>query len=218
MLYLDQPTQVGFSYDTATNGTRVVWEEDGVHWETIPTNFTETGIPETNLTYHYGTFASQDLSKTANTTAFAAHALWHFAQAWFFEFPYYKPNDNRISLWGESYGGHYGPGIFRLFQEQNEKITNGSSPEKNAQYIHLDTLGIVNGLIDVVIAYEAWISFPFNNVSGLHLHEFDREVNANIGNRHTASKCSTSLYTRDLCTTGLAQVAVRKPSSRARRP
>lgn len=171
MLYIDQPTQVGFSYDTATNGT-MVWTKDELGGEenfvVTPANFTD--LPETNLTHRIGTFGSQDVSKTANTTTFAAHALWHFAQAWFFEFPHYKPSDNRISLWAESYGGHYGPGIFRFFQEQNEKIADGSSPEKNAHYMHLDTLGIVNGLIDIVIGVEAWISFPYNNVSSCHTY------------------------------------------------
>lgn len=165
MLYLDQPTQVGFSYDIPTNGTlQLLPLDEDPEFLSIPTSFAD-GVPESNLTYRVGTFSSQDPNNTANTTAFAAHALWHFAQAWFFEFPYYKPNDNRISLWGESYGGHYGPGIFRHFQDQNEKIANGSSPEENAHYIHLDTLGIVNGLIDMVIFGEAGITFPFNNVS-----------------------------------------------------
>lgn len=163
MLYIDQPTQVGFSYDIPTNGTMQLGVVDGGVFETIPSNFTE--VPESNLTHRVGTFASQDLSKTANTTAFAAHALWHFAQTWFFEFPHYKPQNDRISLWAESYGGHYGPGIFRFFQEQNEKIADGSSKEKDAHYIHLDTLGIINGLIDMVIAGEAWVTYPNNNVS-----------------------------------------------------
>ncbi|KAI0121382.1 carboxypeptidase C [Xylariales sp. AK1849] len=165
MLYLDQPTQVGFSFDTPTNGSMKPLEEDA-QYLTVPEDFSD-GIPESNLTYHIGTFSSQDLSHTANTTAFAAHALWHFAQTWFFEFPHYKPVDDRISLWAESYGGHYGPGIFRFFQDQNEKIANGSSDEKDAHYLNLDTLGIVNGLIDMVIAGEAWITFPYNNTYGI---------------------------------------------------
>lgn len=95
----------------------------------------------------------------------AAHALWHFAQTWFFEFPYYKPSDDRISLWAESYGGHYGPGFLGFFQQQNDKIANGSEEEKGAQYIHLDTLGIVNGLIDMAVQGESTVTFPYNNVS-----------------------------------------------------
>ncbi|KAJ0374572.1 hypothetical protein COL26b_007191 [Colletotrichum chrysophilum] len=161
LLYIDQPNQVGFSYDVLTNLTAHMNEEG--YMESFPADFSD-GIPESgNWTYRYGTASSQNISQTAHTTAHAAHSLWHFAQTWFFEFPFYKPIDDKVSLWAESYGGHYGPGILKHFQNQNELIQNGSSPEKDAHYIHLDTLGIVNGLIDFVIQAETWITFPYNN-------------------------------------------------------
>lgn len=192
MLYIDQPNQVGFSYDTAQNGT-FVHDEEG-SYKIIPWD-DQSNAPDTNLTSRDGTFASQKPFNTANTTALAAHALWHFAQTWFFEFPNYKPNDDRVSLWAESYGGyvrhccfdlryihcscpiylwskgtktlrsHYGPGIFDFFLQQNQKITDGTNEEKDAHYIHLDTLGIVNGLIDLVVQGESLITYPYNNVS-----------------------------------------------------
>lgn len=174
MLYLDQPTQVGFSYDVLTNCT--FWPaspdlEPGGDQDYVitPTNFTDDFPAKVNLTHRVGTFASQDLSQTANNTQQAAHALWHFAQTWFFEFPHYKPADNRISLWAESYGGHYGPGFFRFFEQQNQKISNGSSDEEGAHYLHIDTLGIVNGLVDMVIQGESWIEFPYNNTYGIQV-------------------------------------------------
>lgn len=105
ILYIDQPNQVGFSYDIPTNATMVAGAPDSWNgYDTIPWDSTDE-IPETNLTSYHGTFASQKPLNTANSTALAAHALWHFAQTWFFEFPHYKPHDNRISLWAESYGG-----------------------------------------------------------------------------------------------------------------
>ncbi len=163
--YIDQPTQVGFSYDIPTNATYVAADgAAGMGYVTTPADFSD-GVPETNLTSYVGTFSSQKPSNTANSTQQAAHALWHLAQTWFAEFPYYKPADDRISVWAESYGGHYGPGFLRFFQQQNDKIANGSSEEKGAQYLHLDTLGIVNGLLDMVIQGESWIEFPYNNVS-----------------------------------------------------
>lgn len=162
MLYIDQPTQVGFSYDELINGTATV-SEDGEGFKVKPADFSN-GVPKSNMTYHVGTFSSQRITQTANSTAQAAHAFWHFAQTWFAEFPHYKPADDRISLWAESYGGHYGPGFFHFLQQQNDKIANGSSTEKGAHYLHLDTLGIIDGLLDMVVQHESFISFPYNNV------------------------------------------------------
>lgn len=69
---------------------------------------------------------------------------------------------SRVALTSRS---HYGPGFFGFFQQQNDKIANGSINEEDAHYLHLDTLGIVNGLIDVAVQGESLITYPFNNVS-----------------------------------------------------
>jgi len=164
MLYIDQPTQVGFSYDIPTNST---FSPDGmgIAFQATPADFSHGPIPESNLTYRIGVSSSGKASHTANSTAQAAHALWHFAQTWFFEFPHYKPSDNRISLWSESYGGHYGPKFFAFFQEQNRRIDNGFSSKKGAHKLHLDTVGIVNGLVDMAVQGGYNIHFAYNNVS-----------------------------------------------------
>lgn len=44
-----------------------------------------------------------------------------------------------------SYGGHYGPSFYNYFYQQNEAIRNGSVPGVELQ---MDTLGIINGIID----------------------------------------------------------------------
>jgi carboxypeptidase C (cathepsin A) len=167
MLFIDQPNQAGFSYDVLTNGTLMAFDDDeldGAYMKPIIQNFTDER-PLANLTAYPGTFASQEVSATQNSTASAARALWHFAQTWFFEFPGYKPKDNRISLWTESYGGHYGPGVFRFFQEQNNKISNGILNAEQAHYLHLDTLGIINGQVDLVVQGDVLPDFAYNNVS-----------------------------------------------------
>jgi len=115
MLYIDQPSQVGYSYDIPTNGT-----VDKISGNITLADFSE-GVPEQNNTFFVGTFPSQNSTQTANSTHHAAHALWHFAQTWFEEFPYYKPNDDRVSIWTESYGGKYGPSFAAFFEERNEK-------------------------------------------------------------------------------------------------
>ncbi|KAG5919007.1 hypothetical protein E4U42_006633 [Claviceps africana] len=165
MLYIDQPNQVGFSYDTPTNvticsGGGGVGEVEIVH---VPTDFSKES-PRLNLTTRAATVSSQNPSYTANSTQQAAHALWHFAQTFFTEFPHYKPNDDRISMWTESFGGHYGPGFMRFFQLQNERIRNGTIEAEHAHYLHLDTLGIINGYLDTVIQEEASIIFLHHNL------------------------------------------------------
>ncbi|KAI1332446.1 carboxypeptidase C [Xylariaceae sp. FL0255] len=169
MLYIDQPTQVGFSYDVLTNATATLMEGSG-GFSIVPSDFSD-GVPQTNMTYHVVTFGSQKVGRTANSTAHAAHAFWHFAQTWFAEFPHYKPADNRISLWvqAESYGGHYGPGFFHFLQQRNNEISRGDSIEKDAHYLHPDTLGIIDGLIDEIVQHESFISFPFNNTYGIQV-------------------------------------------------
>lgn len=164
LLYIDQPSQVGFSYDVPTNGTKNLAAEDAI----TPMNFTK-GVPKQNNTFLVGTFSSQSNLTTSNSTIHAAHAIWHFAQTWFSEFPFYKPHDDRISLWTESYGGRYGPAFFRFFQEQNEKIRNGTISEKGTHYIHLDTLGLINALLDAVIQGPAYAEMAYNNVSNSSL-------------------------------------------------
>ncbi|KAG5980706.1 hypothetical protein E4U55_003731 [Claviceps digitariae] len=164
MLYIDEPNQVGFSYDEPTNVT--IYSGDGGELEIVLTDFSKEP-PQLNLTTRAGTISSLKGSHTTNSTQQAAHALWHFAQSFFTEFPHYKPNDDRISMWAESYGGHYGPGFMRFFQQQNEKIRNGTIEVEHAHYLHLDTLGIVNGYLDAVIQEEASIIFPYHNTYGI---------------------------------------------------
>ena len=166
ILYLDQPNQVGFSYDTLTNITTSLAEGPFFGINVEPANFTD-GVPEQNLTFLVGTTGSQEVRHTANSTTHSAVALWHFAQTWFEEFPHYKPADEQISLFTESYGGHYGPAFVSFFMRQNELISNGTIAGPGVHYLHLNTLGIVNGCIDVEEETLAYASFARHNTYGI---------------------------------------------------
>ena len=77
MLYIDQPVQVGFSYDALVNGT--------INQLSSPVNvtvedFSRSGVPAENNTFVVGTFPSQNPNTTADTTSDAALAIWHFMQ------------------------------------------------------------------------------------------------------------------------------------------
>jgi carboxypeptidase C (cathepsin A) len=127
-------------------------------------DFTQEKIPKQNNTLLVGTFPSNDMDATANSTANGARALWHFAQTFFQEFPDYKPNDNRISIWTESYGGRYGPAYTAFFQQQNQRIANGSlTTQGETAQIHLDTLGIINGCVDMLTQELSDPQMAFNN-------------------------------------------------------
>ncbi|EGP84851.1 secreted peptidase S10 [Zymoseptoria tritici IPO323] len=163
MLFLDQPVQVGFSYDSLQNiSTNIVTGDKTLLNETDP-------IPEQNATLRVGTYASQDQNRTTRGSVNGAKALWHFAQSWFQEFPEYKPNDDRISLSTQSYGGRYGPATFAYFQEQNERIENGTLPDEDGEYValNLDTLLIVNGCIDRLVQWPSYVQIVRNNTYGI---------------------------------------------------
>lgn len=161
MLYIDQPNQVGFSYDTPTNATLNLASLAPPTPQ--PADFS-SGVPAANNTFQVGTFSSQNTSRTAQTTRHAAQALWHFMQAFMGEFPHYRTTDERMSVWAQSYGGHYAPGVMGYFQQQNDKIDKGELADKHAKRLHLDTLGIVNGWVDGGLQAESYITIPYNNV------------------------------------------------------
>jgi carboxypeptidase C (cathepsin A) len=133
----------------------------------VPSPLPAGHVPKQNNTFLVGTFPSYDETITTNGSTNAAVALWHFAQAFFQEFPDYKPNDNRVSIWTESYGGRYGPTTASFFQRQNELINNGSTANGDKYAIHLDTLGIINGCVDVLSMQQSYPNIAFNNTYGL---------------------------------------------------
>lgn len=163
MLYLDQPVQVGLSYDTLQNITL-----DLLNGGIKTLNDSDT-VPEQNSTLLVGTYPSRMANDTAIGSLNGARALWHFAQTWFQEFPAYMPNDSRISIATESYGGRYGPAYTAFFEEQNQKIENGTWIDTDGEMyiIHLDTLMIINGCIDRQVQWPSYPHIAYNNTYGI---------------------------------------------------
>lgn len=80
MLYIDQPIDVGFSYNKLRNGTN-----DSENNTILFQDFDKIHVPEQNNTFLVGTFGGEEPEATTNDTKNAARALWHFTQTWFQE-------------------------------------------------------------------------------------------------------------------------------------
>ena len=170
ILYVDQPNQVGFSYDTPNNGslnlsTSIITE---------PSSEVPSGQP--GYTFLNGTFSSNNGNLTSNTTEVAAHAVWHMLQGFLGAFPQYnpgtysnstKPGAVGVNLFAESYGGKYGPAFATLWEQQNLLRKNGSIPANKTLEIHLSSLGIMQGCVDDLVQGRFYPIFANNNTYGI---------------------------------------------------
>lgn len=169
ILYVDQPAQVGFSYDSLVNKSRNLLRDTYSTPQGAPSN-----IPE--FLFLNGTFSTGDSRNTANTTSIAASATWHFLQGFLSAFPQYNPGTRPnstavaatgINLFAESYGGQYGPAFANYFESQNAKRITGDIPRNSTLEIKLTSLGIINGLIDELIQWPFYPKFAYNNTYGI---------------------------------------------------
>ncbi|KAL9114089.1 MAG: hypothetical protein Q9227_001861 [Pyrenula ochraceoflavens] len=97
------------------------------------------------------------------------HPTFGAALTFHIQFPHYKPHNERISLWTESYGGRYGPTFTSYFAHQNALIRNGTLTGPGLHYLHLDTLGIINGCIDAATQERFYAEFAHNNTYGIQV-------------------------------------------------
>ncbi|KAJ4139980.1 hypothetical protein NW768_001330 [Fusarium equiseti] len=202
MLFIDQPNQVGFSYDTPTNGTL---------------NFANNSVvapPEVNTDYpewafRNGTFSSNNKDFTANTTETAAMAVWHMVQGFLTTFPQYQPSNLShnsslgINLFAESYGGRYGPVFAETFVKQNARRESGELPHNSTIDVHLSSLGIVNGCVDMetqVPYYPIFASantYGYEALSARDVKFYQDKFSAEGGCHELLQKCATAASVGD---------------------
>jgi carboxypeptidase C (cathepsin A) len=150
-----------------------------------------------------GTFSSNNGNFTANTTETAAMAVWHMVQGFLTTFPQYQPsspsrNDSiDINLFAESYGGRYGPVFAETFVEQNARRESGELPRNSTIDVHLSSLGIINGCVDMEIQVPYYPIFASENTYGYEaMSSSDAQFyldkySAEGGCRELLDKCAT---------------------------
>ncbi|TVY22284.1 Carboxypeptidase S1-like protein [Lachnellula hyalina] len=113
-----------------------------------------------------GTYSELDPAAAVGTTDQAAVAAWHVLQGFLANLPKLdsKITSKTFNLWTESYGGHYGPSFYSHFMDQNAAIANGT---QNGTQLVMDTLGIINGIIDEKIQAPYYPEFAVNNTYGI---------------------------------------------------
>ncbi len=143
MLFVDQPTQVGFSYSVPVPGVR---NNDTGTITVLPGNSCPSDANGT-----CGTFSLPYANLTANSTVNAAPNMWRTLQGFIGAFPQYARGGVHFAT--ESYGGHYAPVFNDYFLKQNEKNIPG------AVDFDLRSVIIGNGWVSPIIGYQAFYNF-----------------------------------------------------------
>lgn len=187
ILFIDQPNQVGFSYDVLRNGSLDLLSSE---YSFPPAAHVPSRQP--SYTFLNGTFSSNSTWSTANTTAIAAGAVWHIVQGFLGAFPQYNPaqyssTDQKynssngpvaINLFTESYGGKYGPAFAAFWEDQNERLRNGELPRNTTLEIQLSSLGILQGCVDDLIQGPFYPRFAYDNTYGIQAISLQDQQNA----------------------------------------
>ena len=207
ILYVDQPNEVGFSYDTPTNGSLNLFTSI----ITKPPSGVLSG--SSNLTFINGTFSSDNVNTTTNTTGIAAHAIWHMLQGFLATFPQYNPGTYSnstipgpvgVNLFAESYGGKYGPAFATFWEQQNMLRKNGSLSANRTLEVHLSSLGIMQGCVDDLVQGRFYPIFANNNTYGVQaLSLRDQQTAASSylsvdGCQEQIQACRNAVYSQDL--------------------
>ncbi|KAF8887450.1 serine carboxypeptidase [Gymnopilus junonius] len=90
------------------------------------------------------------------TSEQAAADVWTFLQIFLSDKRFSHLQLNKLALWTESYGGHYGPTFAAYFLKQNAAILER---KVSGKILNLQVLGIGDGLTNPLIQYPGYIEF-----------------------------------------------------------
>ncbi|KAL1596544.1 hypothetical protein SLS60_009192 [Paraconiothyrium brasiliense] len=155
VLYVDQPNQVGFSYDQIVDGVFDVFGGQA------GSGAVESGATKSNLTNIRGKFPSQNPDTTAKTSTMAAKNMWYFLQVFFADLGIDYGDKYSVSIWGNSYGGMYVTALAAYILRTNLKLpVKAGATFKD---ILIPSVGITNGCIDIEAQGAAYASLLYNN-------------------------------------------------------
>lgn len=160
MLYISQPVGVGFSYQDTLIGS--LSNMSG-------TVLSEDNTPEDSVSPlgRYGILDSEDLAPIG-TSDEAASAGFEIVQAFISGMEQFdgvkakKPK--QFHIWGESYGGHWGPAFMDHFYDQNRLIENGTI---EGYAMKMGALGLINPFVNAAIQDPWGPEFAINNNFGI---------------------------------------------------
>jgi carboxypeptidase C (cathepsin A) len=219
LLFIDQPTQTGFSYDELVN-VSVDFSKDKPFVN--ERRVSPSPLPPDTPAWRYmnGTFSSGQDENTQNSTAIAARACWHFLQGFLSAFPQYNPGTRPnqttvepagVNLFAESYGGTYAPTFADYFEEQNDHRRDGSIVNSTLE-IRLDSVGIMNGMLDYVTAAISVVDFlrshTYDSIHRLHLLTYQNTISrllSDTGCRARVAECRYRVQTTASYNSGLQE-------------
>ncbi|OAA70508.1 carboxypeptidase S1 [Cordyceps fumosorosea ARSEF 2679] len=189
IIFIDQPNQVGFSYDVPSNGTMLFPNGTVI----LPPYADESSKNPWSITN--GTFSTMNVNSTANTTEKAAFAVWHMLQGFLGAFPQYlppAPQPVSINLFAESYGGRYGPIFADVWEQQNQIRQVTPAKTNSTRQVNLASLGIVNGCVDQEIQQALSPKFATANTYGFKAYS-DEEAKFYTDKFSAAGGCAERL-------------------------
>ncbi|CZS99758.1 related to carboxypeptidase [Rhynchosporium agropyri] len=190
MIYIDQPTQVGFSYSIPING----YFDSDFQFVALP-NATCPDYAVDSETC--GTYSSPIQTLTANSTRNAAPNFWKTLQGFMGAFPQYSRNGFHFS--SESYGGHYGPIFNEYIEEQNAKNIPG------AHKISLETVLIGNGWYDPLIMFQSHYNYTVSPGNTYDYSPFNASVKSELyDNLYGSGNCTDQI--KNCAATGLNDI------------
>ncbi|KAI9735814.1 MAG: hypothetical protein M1834_001279 [Cirrosporium novae-zelandiae] len=145
MLFIDEPTTVGFSYSIPVPAYE---NDDSGDIIVLPNNTCPDYVADQSTC---GTYSIPDETLTANSTQGAAPNMWKTLQGFMGAFPQYSREEFNFAT--ESYGGHYGPVFNEYIVNQNAKNITG------AHTINLKHILIGNGWFDPKIQYPGYYNY-----------------------------------------------------------